>query len=241
MVELQRYVEHTFHILRPGDVHWSHAVNSLEKLQRTVKNNGIHVVESDIRINKAGEPVCVHPPETESDLSFVQLVDVMKRSDKALKLDFKDPEILEMCLKHLKKTPLTQPILLNGDILRGQGAAPSKFDAIEFLTICDTEYPQGMLSLGWTTNTTDGYTRENIEEMVDLVAGRKGVTFPVRACLLEKSWDALTELLNIDPTYTLSIWNNEEVTNAEWIRRHTNPDRCFYDFIDDKKESVRLW
>jgi glycerophosphoryl diester phosphodiesterase len=243
MRELMPYIERESGILVPGEVIWSHAVNSLEKLHRIVADKKIHIVESDIRVNKAGEPVCVHPPETESDLSFVQLLEIMKLSEKGLKLDFKDPEIVEVCLKLLKGANLAQPILLNADILQGQGANPSKFNAQEFLDICDKEYPDGMLSVGWTTNTIDGYTRENVEEMVALIAGRKNVTFPVRACLLEKSWDSLTELLNIDETYTLSIWNNEDVTNAEWIRRHTNPQRCFYDFIDMKnnKESIRLW
>lgn len=241
MRKLVRYMEKEFDILLPGDVRWSHAVNSLEKLERMAKNPVVHIIESDIRENARGEPVCAHPPETESDLSYRELLTRMKGSKKGLKLDFKDPSILETCLKFLKQMDLAQPVLLNADILQGNGANPSKFDPQQFLALCMEYCPEGILSVGWTTNTTDGYARENIEEMVRLLAGRQHITFPIRACLIEKSWDSLTELLNIDPTYTLSIWNNEPVENAAWIRKHTNPQRCFYDFIDDKKESLRLW
>ena len=241
MTELIEYLKKEFGMITPGDVRWSHAVNSLAKLEHTLKSNTIDIIESDIRENGQGIPVCVHPPETESDLPYIELLSQMKGSKKGLKLDFKDPSILEVCLQQLKQASLTQPILLNADILQGSGANPSKFDPQAFLQLCDEYYPNGILSVGWTTNTTDGYTRENIDEMVALVAGRKNVTFPIRACLLEKSWDSLTQLLNIDETYTLSIWNNEKVTNAEWIKKHTNPQRCFYDFIDDDKESIRIF
>lgn len=231
---------------QPGEVIWSHAVNSREKLDRYLHDGATMIIESDIRRSTNGVPVAAHPPETESDLTFEMLIDQMAQSNKGLKLDFKDPEIVTPCLTRLKTKPLTQPVLLNADILQGNGANPSTFSAGGFITECKELYPSGMLSLGWTTtpNPELRYTQENIDEMLTLCenADIRVVTFPVRACLLPKSWNALERLITKDG-YTLSIWNNEPVDEElrDWIKNNTDPSKTFYDFIDENKESLRLW
>jgi hypothetical protein len=246
-MKLERYLKATYGVTRLGNVTWSHAVNSVEKLGRFVDNPATMFIESDIRLSPTQKltAVAVHPPETVSNLTFEQLIGTMRHSRKGLKLDFKDPEILERCLKMLQADPLNQPVLLNADILRGPGANISKFSAAGFLAYCAEYYPQGILSIGWTTTADpkNSYTKENVDEMLALCGHLDEVTFPVRACLLPNSWPELQRLLVAKPGYTLTIWNNEPVDNQlrDWIRANTNPAKTFYDFIDEQKEPMKLW
>ena len=131
------YLEKEYSATQPGTITWSHAVNSKEKFARFLNNPAAMFIESDIRLSITQRiAVAVHPPETESDLTFIELIDGMRKSKQGLKLDFKDPEILIGCLEILKHEPLSQPILLNADILQGNGANPSKFSAPGFMALC---------------------------------------------------------------------------------------------------------
>ncbi len=231
-------------IKRPGDVRWSHAVNSREKLERFLQDKQVLFIESDIRVSRNGTIVTAHPPETESDLTFDELISGISTSTKGLKLDFKDPEVLIPCLERLKKSDLSQPVFLNADILQGNGANPSKFSAVSFIALCKKYYPEGILSLGWTTTADPNlsYTKEIVDEMLRLCEGIPQVTFPVRACLLPNSWEQVSRLIE-DGGYTLTVWNNEPIDTVlkNWIQNNTNPEKTFYDFIDEEKNPLQLW
>ena len=233
-----------FGATKPGDIHWSHAVNSRERLARFLNNPAAMIIESDIRILPAGVAVAAHPPEMESDLTFDELIAAMQKSEQGLKLDFKDPEILVGCLEKLREISLPQPIFLNADILQGNGANPSKFNTVGFLALCKKYYSAGILSVGWTTiaDPERGYTKQNVDEMLALCHDIAEVTFPVRACLLPNSSAEIERLIKKEGR-TLTIWNNEPVSDElrDWIKNNTDPQKTFYDFIDENKESMKLW
>lgn len=225
-----------------GDIRWSHAVNSLEKLERSINDPRIMFIESDIRVSLSGEIIAAHPPELTSDLKYPTLLNKVKVSKQGLKLDFKDPEILVHALHLLQEAELSQPVLLNADILGGNNAPRAKFVPEAFLALAKKYYPQGILSIGWTTNTTDPYTSQNIEEMLKLLENYdQDVTFPVRACLIPSSWDQLKRLLD-NPLFSLSIWNNEPVTDEQliFIKQNIPADKAFFDFIDENKDPLKL-
>lgn len=244
MSNLLQYFEQQYGASKPGDVTWSHAVNSREKLARFLNNPAVMFIESDIRLSMTGAAVAAHPPETESDLTYDSLLEQVHQSKQGLKLDFKDPEIFISCLQKLGEAPFTQPVLLNADVLKGNGANMPKFSAVGFIALCKKYYPAGILSIGWTTTADPSlpYTEQNIDEMLKLCEGIDEVTFPVRACLILNSDKPLKRLIQKDG-YTLSIWNNEPVSAelATWLKNNTDPTKTFYDFIDEKKDPLRLW
>jgi len=231
----------TFHGKIPGKIIWSHAVNDVRKLQRVLSNEEIDIVESDILQNKNGEIICAHPPNLESDLKVDVLIEKLKETNKGLKLDFKQPEVVLPVLNLLKKSSFENLIILNADILRGNNASASKFVPNIFISDSRSFFPYSILSLGWTTTTDHAYSSENVSEMLGYLEGIQNVTFPIRACLIRESWEHLSRLLKND-TYTICIWNNEPVNaeTLEWVRNSTDPRRVFYDFIDESNESTKL-
>lgn len=242
-MKLMDYISQHFGVTYPGDVTWSHAVNSTDKLQNTLSSPEVMIIESDISMSSNGIPVAVHSPETESDLSFEQLITQVQQSNKGIKFDFKDPEILIECLQFLKNSRLTQPIILNADILQGNNADISKFNPTEFISLCKKYVPTSVLSIGWTTtaDTDYGYTQYHIDEMKKLSETLEEVTYPVRACLLPNSWKYITQLIQ-NNGHTITIWNNEPIDDSlkEWIRVNTDPSKTFYDFIDENMEPLKL-
>lgn len=238
------YFKTNFGVQNLGDITWSHAVNSKAKLERFLNNPAAMFIESDIRVSSYGEIIAAHPPATESDLTFADLLSKVATSKQGVKFDFKDPEILKDCLQQISQAGLKQPVLLNADILQGNGANIAKFSPAAFVAWCQKYYPQGILSIGWTTKADPNlpYTSENIDQMLKLCEGLPEVTFPVRACLLPTSWDQLQRLLMKDG-WSLSIWNNEPVDKEvqDWIKNNTDPAKTFYDFIDDNKDPLRFW
>ena len=52
------------------------------------------MIEADVSIGRGGEPVMAHPPDTDSDLSLKQFLDIViqeteRGTRKGVKLDFK--------------------------------------------------------------------------------------------------------------------------------------------------------
>jgi len=243
MSEFFSYLKREYQIHALSDITWSHAVNSRERLDKYLSDPSCMMIESDILVSSHGEIIAAHPPAVESDLLFDELLKRVQNSKKGLKLDFKDPEVVKPCLEMVKKAGLKQPIILNADILQGERAAQSKFSPQGFVALCQKYYPQGIFSLGWTTipEKEGAYTKENVQEMLEICSGLEEVTFPVRASLLPYSWEALQGLLQ-NEEYSLTIWNNEPVDKAlkAWIKEHTDPKKTMYDLIDQDMNSVRI-
>ncbi|HLZ58705.1 MAG TPA: DUF2181 domain-containing protein [Ktedonosporobacter sp.] len=244
MRELVSYLQAHYSVHTLGEITWSHAVNSREKLQRFLQHPGTMMIETDIRLSRHGQIIAAHPPAIDSDLSFSDLLQEIAGTTKAIKLDFKDPEILIPSLTQLREAGLHQPVMLNADILQGNRTGPPKFNAAGFLALCKMLYPQGLLSPGWTTRSglEASYTDANIDEMLELCRDIPQLTFPVRASLLPTSWKVLTRLIEPEG-YSLTIWNAEPIDKdlQAWIHDNTDPTRTFYDFVDEKKEPVQFW
>jgi len=243
MNEVVNYLQKQYQISTLGDVTWAHAVNGKEKLNRFLRDPQTMMLEADIRISPRGDAVVAHPPAIDSDLSFDELVTALASSKQGIKFDFKDPEILIPCLTQIKEAALQQPVYLNGDILQGNKGYPPKFSAVGFLALCRNIYPQGILSLGWTTRSGPdaAYTKENVDEMLHLCRDVQRVTFAIRASLLPYSWKHLARLIEKEG-YSLTIWNAEPVDTdlLNWMRENIDPARAFYDLSDENKDPVRF-
>jgi hypothetical protein len=214
----------------PGDVKWAHAVNSQQLLQQGITNPDIDFLEVDISLSKDGEPIAAHY-SNESDLTFVNLLNIVKHSDKGLKLDFKYQDAVTPCLELLKRVDLKQPVILNADILSVAGAPNADIAPEFFINTCLDKYPGGLLSVGWRTTEASIYAKEDVDKILVICKNLDEATFPVRASILPRSWQNVKKLIQKEG-YTLTIWNSGPV-DAElnsWILKHTSKQNCFYDF-----------
>lgn len=245
MRDVLAYFQEHFRAKRLGDLTWAHAVNSQEGLQRALADPQIMLIESDIRVSAAGEVIAAHPPLVESDLSFTALLEAVQASKQGLKLDFKDEEAVLPSLSQLQSRHMRQPVLLNADILPGMGARSPTVQAKEFLHRCKSLYPQGFLSIGWTTGRSPltPYTRENVDEMLKLCQDHnlQQVTFPVRAAYLPASWTPIARLLQVEG-YSLTIWDGGPLPPelVQWLRTETDPALVCYDCQDEYGQPFRF-
>jgi hypothetical protein len=233
------YLHEHYHIDRLADITWAHATNNQERFQQALQDPQIMVLEADVMLSAHGDIIMAHPPASDSDLHFDAFLQGVSRSKQAIKLDFKNPEVLIPCLQALQHSSLTQPVLLNADIAWGDHAP--KFNGPGFIAVCKNLYPQGILSPDWA-NSGVPYTQANIDDMLDLCRDNEQVTFPVEARLLPSSWTLLPQLLQRDQ-YSLTIWCGVPITSELllWLQEHTDPSRVSYDCFDEQGHRLRWW
>lgn len=217
-----------------GEITWSHGTNSHQALIEALKGS-VHFIETDVMLNRKGKIICAHPPNTDSDLS---LSDFLWRTHRkkpiGIKLDFKLPEILWPSLNLLKDYQFESPVILNADILQGNGAEPARFHPEAFLAICQNYLSYRLLTIvspGWTTVSGKPYTRENVDEMLNVCRNQDDVTFPVRLSLMEESWPELQRLIEKDG-WTLTVWSGTDpVTERQrqWLRDNVDSKKVFID------------
>ncbi|KAL7472900.1 hypothetical protein ACHAXS_013275 [Conticribra weissflogii] len=160
-----------------------------------------------------------------------------------LKLDFKSMKALQSNLSHVKEyvddlpTRLRETVWINADIISGPGEDPHdeqaqlrvkpKFCEKEFLNVVISNFPNTMLSIGWTTSMTDEsavYTDEMVNEMIQsLECYQKEhlhVTFPIRATSFRRSWGVLRKLYEVNENWSVTLWWSASVLpedEMDWI------------------------
>ena len=104
------------------------------------------------------------------------------------------------------------PVWLNADILAGPVKAPAvPVDPSRFLSKAKEQYPELMLSLGWTTRWGKGldgeqvpisqgrYSDSAVNDMIHAINNNnitQPITYAVRAAFVAQSLDVLKNLLN---------------------------------------------
>jgi hypothetical protein len=215
----------------PADIRWAQAVNSIDKLNAVLEADDTDIIEVDVSLSGDGEPIAAHPPVSVSDLTIAHLLDRIATTTVGLKLDFKDPLTVEPTLTRLTEMSLSQPVLLNADVLNTSDARRAKVNPDWFVKVCSDRYSRGILSVGWRTSGKDGsvYTEDNVLKMIGLCSEVTAVTHPVRATMLPASWEHIKQLLEIEGR-TLTIWNTGPLDDElkAWVKANTDPAKCFY-------------
>ncbi|CAI5734828.1 unnamed protein product [Hyaloperonospora brassicae] len=164
--------------------------------------------------------------------NMLQHVPVSSDPPLIVKCDFKSPQAFEASLDllaaFLAAYPFTRSVFLNADIVPGpetplvDGAA---FDGAVFLQQVDglgardggQHRHKLVLSVGWTTvhsqdlDVDRGYSIDMVDAMLQLLqpyrdtTNKCGVTFPLRATSVRRSWPAVRQLLE-HPRYGLTLW-----------------------------------
>jgi len=226
---------------------WSHATNSKELLEEAIEGDTM-MIEADISIGEGGVPIMAHPPQTTSNLTLAEFLDLVVQANnlgtkKGIKLDFKFIEIVAPSLDILKEleSQLTFPLWLNADILQGPGGNPHPVDADLFLDLCFQQFPSATLSIGYTTASEGSYTESQFLSMFNLIK-EKGITSPVtlplRASLAAESISEVLYFLRLADEQgsfpaTITIWSGQadqvDFSNLEQLIERVGRDRTYMD------------
>ena len=240
------------------NITWLHAVNSPEKLVQGLSGD-IMMLEADVLMRNNmvnGTPVMAHPPDVDSNLTLHSFLTQTTKSTKGIKLDFKTIEVVEPSLKMVQNLTFGQevkiPIWLNADILPGPcyDKICVPVDHARFLSLCKSYFPNGTLSISWTTgkNMTapeNFYNWSQVLSMGQLVFQiSQPITFPVRANLVGRSWEQLRWLLDLSETFTITIWSsttdNPNVQDVVALRYNVSDKRrIYYDLPPDQEKAFK--
>jgi len=218
-----------YKIQRSWMISFDHAVNSRALLMNSVHKN-THIIEADVLYgNIQGDSsdarqkaIMAHPPNTTSDISFDDWIEIALDSGKALKLDFKSLNVVLPALYSLRKKlfehqdqqKTVPPIWLNADIVSGLEDDKPTVQGFEFIRLCNQLVPFAPLSLGWTLDPTKKYetavySQEMVEQMHSFIGVmKKPITFAVRFSMVQRSWEQLKWLLDkSSEQFSLSIFH----------------------------------
>ncbi|XP_034247808.1 protein FAM151B [Thrips palmi] len=258
-------------------ISWAHAVNNQSLLAEAL-NGSVMMMEADVIMSAAGQPVMGHPPADSSDLSLLEFLRSVtafntdhQDAPKGIKLDFKSIEVFEKALEFLKqnfKDVPAFPVWLNADILPGpvnaseSGTIP--VDAKRFLDKAKAEYPDLMLSLGWTTRWGSKldqsqvpvdqvkYSPDQVKAMIAAIknsAVDQPITYAVRAAFVANSLDELKSLLDQTPQAsgqaTLSVWSSDDtdVVDVKQLKKNIlalGKDRVYVDVGEQLAKDLNL-
>jgi hypothetical protein len=223
-----------FGVDKLGEITWFHGTNSQQALIEALGRK-VHFIETDVMLNHLGKIICAHPPNTDSDLTLNDLFwRTHTKTPIGIKLDLKHPEILWPSLVQLNDYKFESPVILNADILQGNGAEPARFHPEAFLVICQnylSYHLRTIVSPGWTTAVGKPYTKKNVDEMISLCQSLDDVTFPVRLSLMEESWLELQRLIERDG-WTLTVWSGTDPVTEEqrqWLKDNVDPMKALID------------
>lgn len=164
-----------------------------------------------------------------------------------MKLDLKTIDAVKPVLQIVsrKSSRIKGPVWANADILKGPNGTDPRIPANAFLEAIQ-EFPNVVLSLGWTTKSKGdnslNYTMEMVQEMYDIVKDlQQPITFPVRAEQLIDSLGSFEWLLGKSRGYTLTVWtaHDDNVTKADmdFARRKLEASRVYFDLPRELRPS----
>ncbi|XP_040397832.1 protein FAM151B isoform X1 [Cygnus olor] len=233
---------------------WWHAANSRRRA-REAATSEVHMIEADVLLRGGkggnGDPIMAHPPETDSDITLQEWLNVIVNTDKGIKLDFKSLDAVQPSLELLEcvKPHLRRPVWLNADILPGPNGSSTAVDAKGFLDTVTSVFPDVTLSLGWTTGwhpdeQNKGYDWMMVKEMAQICSTlSQPVTFPVRAALVRQSMSELCWLIQQSDRYSLTIWTGKEdvysVEDLLYIRKNFDKSRVYYDILEPQNSEFK--
>ena len=133
---------------------FGHAVNSQAGLAAFVQGTD-NVAEGDVLMGRlkgrAGAlAIMAHPPDRQSDLCFDDWVQAATAHGHALKVDLKEPEVIDGVLQVLAAHGVPEGrLILNADTVQGPGAQAPRLDQA-CLARCRAALPGALISVGST-------------------------------------------------------------------------------------------
>ncbi|CAM5135924.1 unnamed protein product [Eretmochelys imbricata] len=189
-----------------------HYENRLETLSILKEKRGMIALDIALQNSTSGNliPVALYPS---AGLPLEQcLVTVYRHLNPwGIFLNITEPGALRPTLELLSKlyaqNLLWNPIWISMALSFGSFETPGYMQGEEFLTAINIIFPYVTIAPGWPREVlTAGYTGPLVEDMLTLCKDLwQQVSFQLEAMALSRSWLATTKLLEISPSYTITV------------------------------------
>jgi hypothetical protein len=190
---------------------FGHAINSHARLEAFIAGPG-NVAEGDVLLGRLDggigtTAIMAHPPRRDSDLSFDEWVRSALVHGHSIKVDLKQPEVLDAVLDTLRGLEVPEGrLILNADTVRGPDAEPPRLETA-CIERCRSAFPGALISVGSTVAPrARSYEPAHVQA---LAAGARPfaplVTLCLRADLALAHPEALAPLTA--EGFLLTLWN----------------------------------
>lgn len=154
-----------FNLPDAADLTWAHRVNTPLKLEQSVADATLHVLEADVQFDEADATPLIAEPKAMAELDLATFIATAAHAGKAVKLDFHSAAAVEPTLAILRRMRPATPVILHADVftLLASNNPEQSLDPEQFLRLAYQACPQAVLSLGWSlkrTHDADGRVEE---------------------------------------------------------------------------------
>ncbi|GFS21907.1 family with sequence similarity 151 member B [Elysia marginata] len=244
-------------------IQWARAVNSKKSVTDTMTNPAVHMVGGDIILRGHGtkfqtlEPVMARPPQTDSDITFKEWLEVAATGSKGIKIHLHSMESVEISLQILKEfneqKPIKFPVWVHADVLQGPHGGKPVIDFERFFKTLMRLFPKCTLSLGWTTGThTDlsqsAYTWDMVWDMLNLIQAHEEeltdhlIVFQARLSLIHNSVPQLKWLADNTHHSSVMVWHEDgDITPNEdvmYTAYRFPPHLIYYDLNHERLQRL---
>ncbi|KAJ1170334.1 hypothetical protein NDU88_002212 [Pleurodeles waltl] len=193
-------------------IEW-YEVDSKVALMRLLQNqNGM--IALDVDVHKDGNPLAYL--SNSSTMALESCLDLLYTSSSVwgVFLKIKTKAALTPTLRLLsglyRSDLLLNPVWVSMDVSYGSFRSEGYIDGRQFIDTIITDFPYVTIAPGWPREVlNNGYTESLIEDMLRLVDGLwQDVSFQLQAVALSKAWKPATKLLEVSPSYTITVEHN---------------------------------
>lgn len=174
-----------FGVEQQTELTWAHCVNTREILDITCADEEVMIAEGDIYFDPISKlPYLAQREDDIEGLAFATWLTLLTLAGKGVKLDFKHPAAVEVCLEIIAELDPPTPVILHAEVFNLLGETQTSenrregFEPEMFVHMTQEHYPAATISLGWSLKReadADGRMEEIlIEQMTDLMFNRLG-------------------------------------------------------------------
>ncbi|RYD47097.1 MAG: DUF2181 domain-containing protein [Verrucomicrobiaceae bacterium] len=163
-----------FDVSDASQLNWAHRINTASKLEATLADDDIHVIEADIHFGAGDATPLVGESSDTAELDAATLIAAANRAGKAVKLDFQSPAAIEPTLTILRLLKPSTPVILHAEIFSLLSAS-NPAEAMEpdhFIRIIQHSCPTAVISLGWSlkrAHDADGRVEESLIQQIAIM------------------------------------------------------------------------
>jgi hypothetical protein len=198
-----------------ADARNAHVTNNVPELSAALEEN-YDYLEGDVRVGRDGEPVMAHDPGAEGSMRLVDWLEVVRRSGRGIKLDFKESKALWRSAALVRQAHIPDSRLIFNITISGEPEANITLASAKALR---KMFPKAIINLSVGDPTYNETVMHRMQMAAKAVGGP--IMFPLRIDLVDKH-----VVQQLRPFGKIAIWNFPGVYSPKSIAADTRRMRA---------------